>query len=64
MACYKNCAKCQDLNVKTDDTGYPYEFECLRHDKSLDFETVKKQLNETIVELNKTLIKQPIETVA
>lgn len=38
--CRKNCFKCDKLNIKTDANGYPYEYECLRYDTTLDMQEV------------------------
>lgn len=35
MKCKKDCRKCSQLNVKTDDKGYPYGYDCLKHGDSV-----------------------------
>lgn len=38
MECSRDCKKCQSLNTLTDDKGYPWGYECLKHG-----DTVKKE---------------------
>lgn len=38
MYCNKDCQKCKNLNVKVDDKGYPWGYECLRYGDSVFLE--------------------------
>lgn len=33
--CNRNCKKCSKLNVKVDDKGYPWGYECLKYGDSV-----------------------------
>lgn len=33
--CNRNCKKCSRLNVKVDDKGYPWGYECLKYGDSV-----------------------------
>ena len=33
--CNRNCEVCKHLNVRTDDKGYPYGYDCLKYDDSV-----------------------------
>lgn len=33
--CNRDCNKCMKLNVKTDDKGYPWGYECLKYGDSV-----------------------------
>lgn len=35
ISCNRDCTKCKKLNIKTDDKGYPWEYECLKYDDSV-----------------------------
>lgn len=35
IVCNKNCNKCSKLNVRTDDKGYPYGYECMKYGDSV-----------------------------
>lgn len=44
IECNKDCNKCKQLNVKTDDKGYPWGFECMKYGDSVfmnEFENTK-----------------------
>lgn len=45
VKCNKNCKKCKQLNVRTDDKGYPYGYDCLKYGDSVfqyEFESTKE----------------------
>lgn len=45
IQCNKNCNKCKQLNVRTDDNGYPYGYDCMKYGDSVfeaDFESTKE----------------------
>lgn len=47
--CNRNCKKCSQLNIKTDSSGYPWGYECLKYKDSVgseDFENTKEFDNE------------------
>lgn len=31
VACEMNCKYCRHLNIKTDNKGYPWEYECMKY---------------------------------
>lgn len=33
--CSKNCISCKRLNIKTDDKGYPWGYECMKYGDSV-----------------------------
>ncbi len=33
--CNRNCQNCKKLNIRTDDKGYPYGYECLKYGDSV-----------------------------
>lgn len=35
IECNKDCNKCKQLNVKTDDKGYPWGYECMKYGDSV-----------------------------
>ena len=35
MVCNKDCKKCKQLNIKVDDKGYPWGYECLKYGDSV-----------------------------
>ena len=35
ISCNRDCTKCKKLNIKTDDKGYPWGYECLKYDDSV-----------------------------
>ena len=35
VQCNRNCEKCKQLNVKTDDKGYPFSYECMKYEDSV-----------------------------
>ena len=35
MMCNKDCSRCKQLNVKTDDNGYPWGYECIKFGDSV-----------------------------
>jgi hypothetical protein len=35
MVCNKDCEKCKQLNIKVDDKGYPWGYECLKYGDSV-----------------------------
>ncbi len=35
MKCKKDCRKCSQLNVRIDDKGYPYGYDCLKYGDSV-----------------------------
>lgn len=39
VKCSKDCSKCTHLNVRTDDKGYPFGYECLKFGDSVFEET-------------------------
>lgn len=39
--CNKDCAKCNHLNVRTDNLGYPWAYECLKYEDSVFYEKFK-----------------------
>lgn len=38
ITCNKDCKKCKSLNIKTDDKGYPWGYECLKYGDSVSKE--------------------------
>ena len=45
IKCSKNCSKCKMLNIRTDDKGYPYGYDCMKYGDSVfqnEFENTKK----------------------
>lgn len=43
--CNKNCNACKQLNIRTDDKGYPFGYECMKYDEPVDpdlFESTKE----------------------
>lgn len=43
--CNKDCSKCNHLNGKTDDKGYPWGYECMKYGDSVfleDFKSTKE----------------------
>lgn len=44
IECNKDCNKCKQLNIKTDDKGYPWGYECMKYRNSVfrdEFENTK-----------------------
>lgn len=44
VECNRNCEKCRYLNGRTDDKGYPFGYDCLKHGDSVskkDFGSTK-----------------------
>lgn len=44
ISCHKNCNGCKKLNIRVDDKGYPYGYECMKYENSVfesDFEITK-----------------------
>lgn len=39
--CNRDCEKCKQLNVKVDDKGYPWGYECLKYGDSVFLEKFK-----------------------
>lgn len=35
VKCSKDCGQCKSLNIKTDDKGYPWGYECTKHGDSV-----------------------------
>lgn len=35
MVCNRDCGKCKQLNIKVDDKGYPWGYECLKYGDSV-----------------------------
>lgn len=35
VTCSRDCEKCKQLNVKVDDKGYPWGYECLKYGDSV-----------------------------
>ena len=33
--CNKNCRECSKLNVRVDDKGYPFGYECMKYEDSI-----------------------------
>ena len=45
IQCNKNCNKCKRLNIRTDDKGYPYGYDCMKYGDSVfqnEFENTKE----------------------
>lgn len=45
IQCNRNCKKCKQLNVRTDDKGYPFAYDCIKYKNSVfveDFENTKE----------------------
>lgn len=45
IRCNRNCKKCKQLNVRTDDKGYPFAYDCMKYDDSVfleNFESTKE----------------------
>lgn len=45
VKCNKNCKKCKQLNIRTDDKGYPYGYDCMKYGDSVflsNFESTKE----------------------
>lgn len=38
ITCNRDCEKCKQLNVKVDDKGYPWGYECLKYGDSVFLE--------------------------
>lgn len=44
ISCQKNCNNCKQLNIRVDDKGYPYGYECMKYRDSVfesEFESTK-----------------------
>lgn len=44
ISCNKNCRDCKKLNIRVDDKGYPYRYECMKYGDSVlesEFESTK-----------------------
>ena len=51
IKCNKNCNKCRQLNIRTDEKGYPYGYDCLKYGDSVfqdKFESTKEFKTEEI----------------
>lgn len=35
VECNKNCNECKQLNIKVDEKGYPWGYECLKYGDSV-----------------------------
>ncbi len=35
ISCNRNCEKCRQLNIRTDDKGYPFGYDCLKYGDSI-----------------------------
>lgn len=35
VECNSDCSKCNQLNVKTDDKGYPWGYQCIKYGDSV-----------------------------
>lgn len=35
IECSRDCKKCKQLNVKVDNLGYPWDYECLKYGDSI-----------------------------
>ena len=35
IKCHNDCNKCRQLNIKTDNKGYPWGYECLKYGDSV-----------------------------
>lgn len=35
ISCNRNCEKCRQLNIRTDDKGYPFGYDCLKYGDSV-----------------------------
>lgn len=45
IKCNRNCNKCKNLNVRTDDKGNSYAYDCLKYEDSVfrsEFESTKE----------------------
>lgn len=45
IICNRNCLKCSSLNVKTDNKGYPWGYECMKYGDSVfqtEFQSTKE----------------------
>ena len=44
VKCNKDCRKCKKYgSVRTDDKGYPFGYECLKHNEMIDLKLVNKE---------------------
>lgn len=34
--CNRNCERCRSLNYKTDNNGYPWSYECMKYNDTVD----------------------------
>lgn len=44
IQCDEDCNKCVQLNIRTDNKGYPYGYDCLKYENSVfqsEFESTK-----------------------
>lgn len=44
VICNKNCTNCKQLNIKTDNKGYPWGYDCMKYGDSVfekEFATTK-----------------------
>lgn len=41
ISCNRNCEKCRSLNIRTDDKGYPFGYDCLKYGDSVFLEQFK-----------------------
>lgn len=44
ILCHKNCNNCKQLNIRVDDKGYPFGYECMKYGDSVlesEFESTK-----------------------
>ena len=42
LTCDKDCTDCKKLNIKTDNLGYPWGYDCLKYGDSVLREQFKK----------------------
>ena len=38
MECNRDCNKCRSLNIRTDDKGYPFAYDCMKYGDSVSLE--------------------------
>lgn len=45
VQCNKDCKKCKQLNIRTDDKGYPFGYDCMKYGDSVfqtEFESIRE----------------------
>ena len=45
VKCNRNCKQCKQLNIRTDNKGYPFGYDCIKYKNSVfqtEFESTKE----------------------